>query len=354
MNPPNSLGSQRCAFTNKVLFDIQHREFVAMEEGIVFEPLPPEKVEFVPEIEEVRKERSWIGVAIIRLLSLLIVGAAVYYSTEGLIAMFVLFILVVPVEKLFPRHRGQKVRRPLYKLDMSYAMSSPLLNLIGLIAAAIVAIISFAWIPGLMMRPVVAQIPEPWLPVVGFLLFDFVGYWTHRFYHEIPVLWKFHAIHHSTEHLDWVSGFRAHPFDGTLIAPAFAFLIAAGFSPELTGAFAIFQIVLGLLLHANVKFRFRWLHPFLGTPEMHHWHHSNEKEAIWTNYGAAIPLWDQIFGTYYMPGDKRPSVYGVDEHIEPNMVDQIMYPLKGWEILSISYVIHLDQSKLQSYFTGTS
>ena len=144
-----------------------------------------------------------------------------------------------------------------------------------------------------------------WLPIVGFLLFDFVSYWTHRFYHEIPVLWKFHAIHHSTEHLDWVSGFRAHPFDGTLIAPAFAFLIAAGFSPEITGVFAIFQIVLGLLLHANVRFRFRWLHPFLGTPEMHHWHHSNEKEAIWTNYGAAIPLWDQVFGTYYMPKDKR-------------------------------------------------
>ena len=300
-----------------------------MEEVVSFEPLPSERVEYSPPVTEEAKERGWMGVAFIRLLSLLIVGAGVYYSTEGLVAMLVLFILVVPVEKLFPRHRGQKVRRPLYKLDMSYAMSSPLLNLVGLIAAVIVALISFAWIPGLLMRPVVAQIPSEWLPIVGFLLFDFVSYWTHRFYHEIPVLWKFHAIHHSTEHLDWVSGFRAHPFDGTLIAPAFAFLIAAGFSPEITGVFAIFQIVLGLLLHANVRFRFRWLHPFLGTPEMHHWHHSNEEEAIWTNYGAAIPLWDQVFGTYYMPKDKRPSVYGVDEHIEPNMVDQIMYPLKG-------------------------
>ena len=248
-----------------------------MEVESSFGPLPAERVEYSPPAGEEAKERSWIGVALIRILSLLIVGAGVYYSTEGLVAMLVLFILVVPVEKLFPRHRGQKVRRPAYKLDMSYAMSSPLLNLVGLIAAVIVAVISFAWIPGLLMRPVVAQIPSEWLPIVGFLMFDFVSYWTHRFYHEIPVLWKFHAIHHSTEHLDWVSGFRAHPFDGTLIAPAFAFLIAAGFSPEITGIFAIFQIILGLLLHANVKFRFRWLHPFFGTPEMHHWHHSNEK-----------------------------------------------------------------------------
>ena len=61
-------------------------------------------------------------------------------------------------------------------------------------------------------------------------LFDFTVYWTHRFYHEIPFLWKFHAIHHSTETLDWASGFRAHPFDGTLIAPAFILLVAEGYS----------------------------------------------------------------------------------------------------------------------------
>ena len=143
-----------------------------MEEEIHFEPLPAERVEFTPPTVEEAKERGWVGVAVIRLLSLLIVGGAVYYSTEGLVVMFVLFILVVPVEKIFPRHRGQKVRRPLYKLDMRYATSSPLLNLIGLIAAVVVAIISFAWIPGLLLRPVVAQIPSPWLPVVGFLLFD--------------------------------------------------------------------------------------------------------------------------------------------------------------------------------------
>ncbi|MFL2982074.1 MAG: hypothetical protein ACJZ4V_04055, partial [Candidatus Poseidoniaceae archaeon] len=95
-----------------------------MGDGIQFEPLPAERVEFTPPVQQEPKSRGWLGIAFIRLLSLLIVGAAVYYSTEGLVAMFVLFILIVPVEKLFPRHRGQKVRRPLYKLDMSYAMSS--------------------------------------------------------------------------------------------------------------------------------------------------------------------------------------------------------------------------------------
>jgi sterol desaturase/sphingolipid hydroxylase (fatty acid hydroxylase superfamily) len=308
-----------------------------MEEEISFDPLPLEKVEFAPSAPDLPKKRGWIGAAIIRLLSLSIIILALNYSFEGITSMIILFILIVPFEKIFPRHRGQKVRRPLYKLDMSYAMASPLLNLIGLIAAVFVGVISLAWIPGLLIRPLVEQIPAIILPFVGFLLFDLMGYWTHRFYHEIPVLWKFHAVHHSTEHLDWASGFRAHPFDGTLIAPAFFFLIAAGFTAELTGLFAIIQILLGLFLHANVRFRLRWLHPILGTPEMHHWHHSNEPEAIWTNYGVVIPLWDQIFGTYNMPRDKRPSIYGVDEYIEPNMVDQLLYPLqdigKPWNII---------------------
>ena len=75
--------------------------------------------------------------------------------------------------------------------------------------------------------------------IVGFLLFDFVGYWTHRLAHEVPFMWRFHAVHHSPEHMDWVSGFRIHPFDGIAIAPAFFFLIGAGFDAELAGIFVV-------------------------------------------------------------------------------------------------------------------
>ena len=79
-----------------------------MEEAIQFEPLPAERVEYTPPPQQNAKERGWLGIALIRLISLAIVGAAVYYSTEGLVVMFVLFILVVPVEKIFP---GTEARR---------------------------------------------------------------------------------------------------------------------------------------------------------------------------------------------------------------------------------------------------
>ena len=263
-------------------------------------------------------------------LALLLIAGALYLSTEAIFIIVFLFVIVVPFEKLFPRHKGQKIRRPKLDTDIGYALAAPLLGLATGLVAIVIAILSLAWIPGLLIRPYVEQIPEQYMPIIGLLLFDSLVYWTHRFYHEIPVLWKFHAIHHSTEHLDWASGFRSHPLDGTILAPAFIFLVTAGFSLEITGALAAAQVILGLFLHANVRWKLRWLHRLIITPEFHHWHHTNEKDAIWTNYSTFLPIWDLLFGTYFMPKNRRPMSYGVNEEIPDGIIRQLRYPLREW------------------------
>ncbi|MGB1487811.1 MAG: sterol desaturase family protein [Candidatus Poseidoniaceae archaeon] len=280
---------------------------------------------------------------VLRILTLLLIAGALYISVEGIFVVLLLFVLVVPFEKLFPRHKGQKIRRPHLDTDIGYALASPLLGLLTGFVAIVVGILSLAWIPGLLLRPYVETIPEQYMPIFGILLFDALVYWTHRFYHEIPVLWKFHAIHHSTEHLDWASGFRGHPLDGTILAPAFVFLISAGFSFELTGALAAAQLILGLFLHANVRWRMKWLHRLIITPEFHHWHHTNERDAIWTNYSTFLPIWDQLFGTYFMPKNRRPNTYGVNEEIPVGILRQLRYPLKAWRN-PLWYLIHPFQS----------
>ncbi|MEM7322295.1 MAG: sterol desaturase family protein [Actinomycetota bacterium] len=259
---------------------------------------------------------------------LALIGGSLLIDGEGPVAIIVLFLIVVPFEKLFPRHR-QRLRRPHVITDIAYALAGPLLSGIGLAVGFVVAIVSLAWLPGLAIRPLVALIPPAVAPFVGIALFDLLIYWTHRWYHEVPILWRFHAIHHSPKHMDWVSGFRIHPLDGTLIAPAFAFLLAAGFSAEFTGALAFIQIVLGIFLHANVRWRLRPLHRLVITPEFHHWHHANEPGAINSNYSVFLPLWDIVFGTYFMPKRRRPAVYGVSEPIPDGMIDQLHHPLRG-------------------------
>ncbi len=250
----------------------------------------------------------------------------------GVIGIVVaLFVIVVPFEKLFPRHRGQRIRRPQLGTDIGFALAGPILNVVGVAVAIVVGIVTLAWIPGLLLRPIVAMIPAALMPVAGIALFDLTIYWVHRWSHEVPLLWRFHAIHHSTEHLDWISGFRSHPFDGALVAPPFFFLLAAGFSAEFSGALAVIQIVVGIFLHANVRWRLRPLHRIVITPEFHHWHHTNEADAINTNYSVFLPAWDLLFGTYFMPKDRRPSVYGVNEYVPTGMWRQLMYPFRGVE-----------------------
>ena len=264
-----------------------------------------------------------------RAVALVAIGVSLYLDLGALFVVPILFVLIVPFEKMFPRHRSQRIRRPHAGLDVSYALASPAMNAIGVAVSIVVGLISLAWLPGLLIRPLVGMLPTSVVPFVGIALFDMAIYWVHRWSHEVPALWRFHSVHHSTEHLDWISGFRNHPFDGAIVAPPFFFLLAAGFDATFTGALAVIQFVLGLFLHANVRWRLRPLHRLLITPEFHHWHHTNEVEAHNSNYSVFLPLWDLLFGTYYMPRNKRPLRYGVNDDMPMTMAGQLRYPFHG-------------------------
>lgn len=268
--------------------------------------------------------RRWLGWR--SALAAAAVAAALVIDRSTIFVVALVFVVVVPFEKWFPRHR-QQLRRPQVGTDIAFAVTSTIVSTAGLFVAVVVAALSLAWLPGLALRPVVGLLPGLVQMLLGVVLFDVVVYWAHRFAHEVPAGWRFHKVHHSTVHLDWVSGFRNHPFDGVLLAPAFVFLLAAGFSAELTGALVVIQIVTGLFLHANVRWRWKPLHKVLITPEFHHWHHSNERDAHCSNYSVLLPVWDIIFGTYFMPSDRRPQHYGIDDPVPDGMVAQLWKPV---------------------------
>ena len=229
------------------------------------------------------------------------------------------FVLVVPFEKVFRRH-AYRIRRPGLRTDLTYALVSPIVNVVGLVAAIAIAVLALPiWLPALLLRPLVMAQPGWVMAVEAVVLLDVLIYWTHRAGHEIGFFWRFHSIHHSSERLDWISGIRAHPFDGVIIAVPAVFLVAAGFQLEVVGVFAVIQFVIGLFAHANVRWRLRPLHRIVMTPEFHHWHHANHPESIHTNYSVFLPLWDMIWGTYHMPADRRPEVYGASEPFPPSV-----------------------------------
>lgn len=258
----------------------------------------------------------------------LAIAARLAFDRSPLVVVAVLFVFLVPFERIFPRHR-QRVRRPQLGTDVAYLLLAGPLGVIGAIVAVPVAVASLLWVPGLVLRPLVLALPPVPRTLAAVALFDLVSYWGHRFSHEVPFLWRFHSVHHSTGQLDWISGFRGHPLDGALVGPAFILLLAAGFTAKLSGVLLLIQLLSALFLHANVNWRLRPVQKVLATPEFHHWHHANEPEARNTNYAPLLPVWDLLFGTFHLPCERRPSVYGVDDPVPAGLLAQLHHPLIG-------------------------
>lgn len=157
------------------------------------------------------------------------------------------------------------------------------------------------------------------------------GYWGHRLSHEIPLLWRFHAVHHAPEHVDWLISSRAHPVDQVFeklcaLAPLYVLRLVQP-TPSgagLAGAIAIFGTVWGFFVHANLRWRLGPLEWLVSTPAFHHWHHTNDALRD-RNYAALFPIVDRLFGTHHLP-PAWPPTYGIDSASPAGMLDQLIEP----------------------------
>lgn len=171
--------------------------------------------------------------------------------------------------------------------------------------------------------PMVAQV------AIGLVVVEFGLYWAHRLSHEWPVLWRFHAVHHSVERLWFFNTGRFHLVD-TVVSLAFGqiLLLLAGAPGDVviwTGAVTAF---IGILTHCNVDMRTGWLDYVFNTPRLHRWHHSRNPVEGNSNYGENLMLFDLLFGTYLRP-DRRPPVdIGIDGPMPGNFLGQLAQPFR--------------------------
>ena len=161
-------------------------------------------------------------------------------------------------------------------------------------------------------------------------LTDLVQYWFHRFFHQIPSLWNFHAVHHSTQAMDWLAGSRMHVVEVVLLRSITTLpMYVMGFAEPALYAYIFFVYLLSVFIHANIRVPFGWLQYVIATPRFHHWHHGLEEEAIDKNFAIHFPMIDMAFGTFHMPGDRWPEGYGVGGHPVPKgFIKQFVYPFK--------------------------
>jgi sterol desaturase/sphingolipid hydroxylase (fatty acid hydroxylase superfamily) len=243
-------------------------------------------------------------------VSVAAVAVAIALAPLTLVGLVVAASAAASLEVLWPLHDQRRSRASLIT-DLTHAVGNRYLVL-PLIAGLLV-----------LVRPVTGLVPAavpafvaslPWWAqlAIVFLLSDLCNYAAHRTMHRVPLLWRFHAVHHSSERLDWLATSRVHPVDLALTItaaslPAFALGYADQHPWLLT-----FLFLYPFFAHANAGLRLPVLDRLIVSPAFHHWHHADEPAAHDKNFGAILTVWDRLLRTAHQPGG-YPARYGIGD-----------------------------------------
>lgn len=234
-----------------------------------------------------------------------------------LLDLFLMALIYVPIERLWPQYQNQGTFRDQWTLDVVYFISThlPIQILSFLVLFPATQAAQFLAVPS------ISQFIDkmPWLIqfVLAIVVADFAEWSIHWALHKVPFLWRFHSIHHSSKALDWIAGSRSHFVDDTLVRGFILVPLMLGFSQNIIVAYLIFVTLHATWTHCNFWPNAKWFEQYVVMPRYHHWHHSSQKEAIDKNFAIHFPWIDKLFGTYYFPA-AWPTSYGLDAEEIPN------------------------------------
>jgi sterol desaturase/sphingolipid hydroxylase (fatty acid hydroxylase superfamily) len=169
------------------------------------------------------------------------------------------------------------------------------------------------------------------ISVAGFLLFDLAQYVLHRFFHKTSILWPFHAPHHSAEVLNPFTVQREHfvweIFDSLFFnvfmgigQGILIWITLESVNPyqifRFTLIFNVFNYIVGNFHHSHIWISFGFLDRIFVSPAIHHIHHSVDPKHRNKNYGYFLSIWDQMFGTIYVPKGHEILVYGIEKGVK--------------------------------------
>lgn len=221
-------------------------------------------------------------------------------------------LIFVGLEKLFPLYRGQPIFRKEWQTDLVHFAVNHFIIGLALLTVNFLIHKIFGWIAIPALQELVQAIPFVLQLILCIFVADLAQYWTHRAYHEVPFLWRFHAVHHSTKTMDWLAGSRMHMLE--LIATrvlVLGSLYVLGFEKTVMDVYIIVVGFQAVFNHANVHLPWGPLKYVIVTPDFHHWHHSSDEIAIDKNYAAHFSFIDYVFGTAIKGQAGFPKNYGV-------------------------------------------
>jgi lathosterol oxidase len=236
-----------------------------------------------------------------------------------LLDLLVMTIVFVPLERFWPRHPLQGTFRPEWTTDSFYFVATHLPAQLITFVMLLPATFASKWlaIPSLMQTigslPFAVQLP------LAIVVADLAQYATHLAFHKIPLLWRFHSIHHSIKTMDWIAGSRSHFVDilvtrGLILIP----MTLCGFSQSAMAGYLVFVSFHATFCHTDFRPHPAWMEPYIVTVRYHHWHHAAHPEAADVNFAIHLPFIDRLFGTHYLPEGAWPERYGLIDSAVPS------------------------------------
>ena len=160
--------------------------------------------------------------------------------------------------------------------------------------------------------PLAAQV------AIMLLAAEFLRYWLHIAAHNTKLLWRLHAVHHSPHKLYWLNVGRFHPIEKALqyMLDMLPFILV-GVGESVLALYFVFYAVNGFFQHSNVDARYGVLNYVVSGAELHRWHHSKLVEESNRNYGNNLIVWDLVFGSWFLPRDRRVGDLGLTDRSYP-------------------------------------
>jgi len=255
--------------------------------------------------------------------------------TSLVIGLAILSLAMIPLESRWPGVAGQRRFRRGWLLDIFYWFFTSLVTkptarfATGIVLFPALLLTGAGSFENLLQGfgPLSRQAPLA-QAVQMIVLTDFIGYWLHRLFHG-QRLWRIHAIHHSSVDLDWLSAARVHPVNDIVNKAGQAgIVVSLGYSPLLLAGTLPFFTFYAIFQHANVSWDFGPLRKIFASPRFHRWHHTSADAGRDKNFAGLLPLWDILFGTYYMPA-AQPTEFGVPDAVPEGLVGQMIWPFRS-------------------------
>ena len=166
--------------------------------------------------------------------------------------------------------------------------------------------------------------------VIDLVMLDFLIYWWHRANHRVPLLWRFHEVHHLDEFLDVSSSVRFH-FGEVLLSAGFRALIVILLDVPVTSVLAFEAAVLmaAAFHHSNLRLPTgleRALSHLVITPSIHWIHHHAVRRDTDSNYGTILSLWDGLFGSRSGTQRTHDLPIGVEQAHDVGLVRLLLKP----------------------------